>query len=217
MPGIRVPLTADADLFSRAVALGARVIWLHSYGQRFVDPAAGRPHKAPRMDKAVAPRVAAGHPIPSTPDDMPDRLDYDATTQQLRVGTGFVQNVTSRMWAYDVSGVNVLGKWFSYRRRTRDRPVIGGRRVSPLQEIQAEAWQPEYTSELIDLLNVPGLLADLEAQQAELLDRIVEGPQITVTDLTEAGVLPVPDDARKPSKKSAPQNTTDALFNVDPR
>ncbi len=99
-------------------------------------------------------------------------------------------------------------EWFSYRRRTRERPVIGGRQVSTLQDIQAETWQPEYTSELIDLLNVLGLLAELEPQQAGLLDRIVEGPQITVTDLTEAGVLPVPkthESRRRNQRPKAPR------------
>jgi hypothetical protein len=32
------------------------------------------------------------------------------------------------MWAYEVSGKNVLRQWFSYRRRDRSKPVIGDRR-----------------------------------------------------------------------------------------
>ena len=42
-PGLRVPLTADKSLFDEAVALGCEVVWLHCYGERFVDAAAGRP------------------------------------------------------------------------------------------------------------------------------------------------------------------------------
>jgi hypothetical protein len=41
-PGLRVPLTADAKLFAEAVTLGSEVIWLHCYGERFTDPAAGQ-------------------------------------------------------------------------------------------------------------------------------------------------------------------------------
>lgn len=77
---------------------------------------------------------------------------------------------------------------------------MGARRSSPLQQIQATAWRAEYTSELIDLLHVLGLLANLETEQAELLARIVDGPTITVDELTEAHVLPVPAEARKPPK-----------------
>jgi hypothetical protein len=41
------------------------------------------------------------------------------------------------VWAYQVSGKPVLTHWFSYRRRNRDRPIIGDRRSpSPLADIQ---------------------------------------------------------------------------------
>ncbi len=42
-PGLRVPLTADPALFAEAVEIGREVIWLHTYGERCVDAAAGRP------------------------------------------------------------------------------------------------------------------------------------------------------------------------------
>jgi type ISP restriction-modification system protein len=42
-PGIRVPLTADAHLWAEAVSLGEEILWLHTYGERFTDPARGRP------------------------------------------------------------------------------------------------------------------------------------------------------------------------------
>ena len=42
-PGVRVPLTADAELFTRAVELGRKVVWASTYGERCADAAAGRP------------------------------------------------------------------------------------------------------------------------------------------------------------------------------
>jgi hypothetical protein len=116
----------------------------------------------------------------------------------LHVGSGQISNVTPGMWSYDISGVNVLGKWFSYRRKTRERPVMGDRRVSRLQAIQPDRWLAEYTSELIDLLNVLGLLIELEPAQHALLTEIASSPTITVDDLAAAGILPVPLGARKP-------------------
>ena len=47
-PGLRIPLTADATLFCEAVALGCEVIWLHTFGERFISPRDGRPAGAPR-------------------------------------------------------------------------------------------------------------------------------------------------------------------------
>jgi hypothetical protein len=37
-PGVRIPLTADSNLFHEAIDLGQRVIWLHTYGERFITP-----------------------------------------------------------------------------------------------------------------------------------------------------------------------------------
>lgn len=42
-PGIRVPMTANRELWNQTVALGRHVIWLHTYGERFVDPRNARP------------------------------------------------------------------------------------------------------------------------------------------------------------------------------
>src|SRR5262249_32288007 len=64
-PGLRVPLTSDVKLFAVAMALGSEVVWLHCYGERFVDPKANRPKQAPRLPKASAPRIPADGAIPS--------------------------------------------------------------------------------------------------------------------------------------------------------
>jgi hypothetical protein len=33
-PGIRVPISADAELWQEAIAIGSEVLWLHTYGER---------------------------------------------------------------------------------------------------------------------------------------------------------------------------------------
>lgn len=48
----------------------------------------------------------------------------------------------------------------------------------PLGDIQPDHWLPEYTSELINVLNVLTLLVELEPKQADLLKRISDGPLI---------------------------------------
>ncbi|MGE0421784.1 MAG: type ISP restriction/modification enzyme [Reyranellaceae bacterium] len=176
-PGLRVPLTADAALFDEAAALGREVVWLHCYGERFVDAAANRPRRPPRLPKAEAPYVPEDGAIPSAPEPLPDEIDYDPATRRLRIGKGSVENVSPAVWAYEVSGKQVIRQWFSYRRRDRSRPIIGDRRPpSPLDSVQPESWLAEYTSDLIDLLHVLGRLVALEPAQAVLLDRICAGP-----------------------------------------
>ena len=134
-PGLRVPLTADAALFAEAATIGREVIWLHSFGERFTE---GRPAGVPRVASKPPTNPKEGR-IPSTPDGFPDSLDYDAAKQRLLVGTGYIDNVSPAVWAYEVSGKNVLRQWFSYRKRDRERPQIGDKRPpSPLGDIQPD-------------------------------------------------------------------------------
>ena len=180
-PGLRVPLTADKKLFDEAVALGREVVWLHCYGERFVDAAAGRPKGPPRLPKGEAPFVPADGAIPGAPEPLPETMDYDAAKRRLVIGKGFVENVTPAMRTYEISGKNVLDQWFSYRRRDRTKPLIGDKRPpSPLEKIQPDGWLAEYTEDLLNLLNVLGRLVALEPRQADLLDRIVAGPLVAV-------------------------------------
>ncbi|HYD37478.1 MAG TPA: type ISP restriction/modification enzyme, partial [Allosphingosinicella sp.] len=181
-PGLRIPLTAEANLFFEAAELGREVIWLHTFGERFVDPAEGRPVGPPRM--ANGPTIPKDGAIPSDAARMPDEIDYDAAARRLKVGAGFVDNVPPGAWAYEVSGKQVLRQWFSYRKRNRERPIIGDRRKpSPLGDIQPDHWLPEYTTELLNVLHVLGRLVELEPKQANLLDRICTGPTIPAAKL----------------------------------
>ncbi len=63
-PGLRIPLTAEPSLFTQAVHLGRRVIWLHTFGERFADAKAGRPPGPPRLPKDRAPRIPKDGAIP---------------------------------------------------------------------------------------------------------------------------------------------------------
>ena len=181
-PGLRVPLTANAALFAEAAILGREVIWLHSFGERFAD---GKPAGAPRLPKDRAPTIPKNGAIPSTPETFPDSIDYDAAKQRLKIGTGYIDNVPPAVWAYEVSGKQVLRQWFSYRKKHRERPQIGDKRKpSPLGDIHPDRWLPEYTSELINVLNVLGMLVELEPKQADLLKRVCDGPLIPASKIS---------------------------------
>lgn len=189
-PGLRIPLTADAALFAEAVALGRRVIWLHTFGERFVDATQQRPAGPPRLPDGRRPQVPAAGAIPNTPEGMPDEMSYSPGLQRLTVGQGYIEPVPKAVWDYEVSGKQVLVQWFSYRRKTRERPQIGDRRPpSPLGDIQPDHWLPEYTTELLNVLNVLGLLVDLEPQADELLHRIGAGPLLTGSMLEASGAF----------------------------
>lgn len=196
-PGLRVPLTSQADLFNRAVELGRRVLWLHTYGAEFADAGAGRPPGAPRRAAPDRPRVV--HPIPDAAKQMPEEIEYDPATQVLSVGEGRIEGVSPAIWEYETSGFRIVRRWFSQRKREPD-----GRRSSPLDDLVATSWSPEWTAELVDLLHVVGLLTELEPDQAALLNDILEGELLDVEDLKAAGVFPVANRlaAEQPEKQS---------------
>lgn len=201
-PGLRIPLTADVALFDEALRLGRQVVWLHTFGERLVATSEERPAGPPRLPGATAPRIPADGAIGSTADAMPDSISYDETKWRLWIGSGHVDNVPPAVWAYEVSGKQVLTQWFSYRRRTRSRPIIGDRRPpSPLGDIQPEKWLPEYTAELMNVLHVLGRLVALEPAQADLLDRICAGPLVSAEEVAAAIEAGQAADARDRSKR----------------
>ncbi len=131
---------------------------------------------------------------------MPETIDYDPAQQRLLIGSGFIDGVTPAMWNYEVSGKHVLRHWFSYRQKDRTRPVMGDRRPpSKLGEIQPDHWIADYTTDLIDLLNVLGLVIELEPQQAALLEKICGGSLVNLDTLQAAGALQIP--PPRPRKK----------------
>jgi hypothetical protein len=181
-PGLRIPITARPKLFTEAVALGRQVVWLHTFGERFADPKAGRPAAPPRLPKERAPRIPKEGAIPDDAESMPDQIGYDETKNRLLIGKGFIDNVPAAVWQYEVSGKRVLTQWFSYRKKNRERPIIGERRKpSKLGDIQPDHWLAEYTTELLNVLNVLGLLVEMEPAQAKLLEEICGGPTLNLS------------------------------------
>ena len=198
-PGLRIPFSADAKRFFEGAALGRRVIWLHTFGERMADPAADRPVGAPRLPAGERPQVPKGGAIPD--DELPETISYDPVQRRLKIGTGYIEPVAPEVWAYDVSGKSVLTQWFSYRKRDRSRPQIGDKRPpSPLGLIQPDGWLAEYTTELLDVINVLGLLVKLEPIQKAFLDSVCVGDCIPESELRALGALRIDLAAPPPAK-----------------
>jgi len=184
-------------MFSRAVEIGERVLWLHTYGERFADATAGRPPGPPRAPEEERPLVTVT--IPDTEASMPETIYYDPSAETLLVGAGRIAPVSQAVWEYETSGYKIVRRWFARRKREPE-----GRRSSPLDDIVATSWDAEWTTELLDLLNVLTLLVKLEPQQEELLADIERGELITVADLGGAGVLPV---TNRPTAEAPPRQS----------
>jgi hypothetical protein len=203
-PGIRVPLTRSQRLWTEAVRIGHEILWLHTYGERCTDSAAGRRPGPPKM-RVGRPTVRVG--IPDTEEGMPETITYDEPSRTLHVGDGVIGPVSPEVWNYRVAGMWVVKHWFGYRKKN---PT--GNRKSPLDDIVATAWAPSMTTELLELLNVLELCVALEPRQAALLDEIMEDRLFTIDDLTAAKVLPVPAAAKAAPKVGRGSD----LFSQDP-
>jgi predicted helicase len=117
-PGIRVPITANKELWDSATNLGRRVLWLHTRGERYVDSSKGCPRGTVLQENPNhRPKVVQA--IPNIPGRYPDELTYDDDTETLSIGEGKIAPVPQAVVDYEVNGMNVLRKWFGYRRATR--------------------------------------------------------------------------------------------------
>ncbi|WP_222949595.1 type ISP restriction/modification enzyme [Micromonospora chalcea] len=176
-PGIRVPITADAELWRAAVELGRTIVWLHTYGEAFTDPAAGR--DSIRFQAGDTRRIVNQTPV----EGMPETMAYDQATQRVRIGTGEWGPVPKAAFEYAVGGKNVLRSWFNYRKANP-----GGKKTSPLDEMKLDVWQAAWSVELIELLSVLTRLVEAEPAQDGILERVLDGPLISADELSAAGV-----------------------------
>lgn len=182
-PGVRVPLTADVEIWHEALDIGRELIWACTYGEAFTDSGAGRNKGDITFDVADPRRPKNLTPLG---EDLPDKLVYTESMDgegTLHVGQGSFGPVTPRMWAYDVGGMNVIKNWFSSR-----KAAPGGKKTSPLDQLHLESWPPEWITEFNELLTVLRRITGFEEDQAALLDRVLAGPVITRDELMAAGV-----------------------------
>jgi hypothetical protein len=169
-PDLTVPLTDDRALWAAGVEWGRRALWLMC-----------RDGERPRLPGGRRPYVRA--PLP----DRPGTLRYDPGEEALYLDEGRISPVPTEAWEFEVAGVRVLESWFAAR--------TGPAEPGTLAAIRPAAWPQGWTSELLELITVLALLAELRGSRAGL--RPV--PAVTAGELRRAGVLPVPAPARRPA------------------
>jgi len=193
IPGPRLPLTKDAGLFCRAAGLGRQLIWLHTYGERFIPRGQQKssvPQGAARCVKAV----------PEAQDDYPESYSFDAATTTLNVGNGRFAPVPSKVWEFSVSGLEVVKSWLSCRMKTG-----AGRKSSPLDNIRPKRWTPQLTTELLELLWVLEATVSKFPEMQKTLDDII------ASDLFTADELPRPAE----EEKKPPTISRDSQLTLD--
>ncbi|MHB1243834.1 MAG: type ISP restriction/modification enzyme, partial [Gaiellaceae bacterium] len=183
IPGPRIPITRDETLCDRAVELGRELLWLHTFGERFV-PSGERAGKIPpgRAKSTVA--------VPQTPDEYPESHRYDEETQTLHVGAGEFAPVSKAVREFSVSGLDVLGSWLDYRLKDG-----AGRRSSELDRIRPTTWPAEFSEELLRVLWILERTVELGRALDDLLDQISAGQVYLASELPE----PTKDETKAPA------------------
>ena len=171
-PGPRVPLTSDPILFEAVVAHGERLIWLQTFGERFV----GDEDRLP----------TSGLHWNAQPTRLPiDRSEviYNPQTEELRVANGVLVGLPSDVYAFEVSGMAVIPKWLGYRMVKLAGKAASSK--SPLDKIRPDSWSPAWSQELIEIVAALRESLAMLPQGVELLDAILVGPLISADDLPE--------------------------------
>ena len=173
----RLPISSDPYLWNEVVELGRLVIWLHTFAERSEAPA-GASSVFDQVTDAALPSydVAVGSAMPET-------VSYEPITRTISLGAGSWSNVDPRVWSYAVGGRGVIESWVGYRRK---KPK--GKRTSPLNDLVTTNWPSQWSREFSELLAVLTHLVHLEDQQADLLEKVLDGPLLSASDLEDLGV-----------------------------
>ncbi len=178
IPGPHVPITKDAALFQTVSALGKRLIFLHTYGERCV------PNDVAEGDIPCGSAIIVTD-FSTHEADYPEDFAYDATTKQLRIGAGIIGNVAAEVWQFSVSGLKVVKSWLAYRMKGG-----AGKASSALDDIRPRTWTLEFNYDLMQMLWVleatialfPELQAQLDAVIASEVFTALELPQPTAAE-----------------------------------
>jgi len=183
---LRVPITKDAALFKKIRDGGALLLWLHTYGERFVP-------KGKQRGQVPPGRTRCTKAVPAHADGYPESFAYDGAAQTLHVGEGEFAPVASGVYNFEVSGLMVVQSWLKYRMKKG-----AGRKSSPLDDIHPERWTSQFTTELLELLWVLEATIASYPEQAKLLEAVTIGECFQADELPE-----VPETMREPPKAGA--------------
>ena len=150
-PGPRVPITEDGVMFNQVVELGRRLIWLHTYAERFQGKDQGD-----SVPKGTATTIKG---VSDAPENYPETATYDSAKCEINVGGGRFGPVSAEIWEFEVSGLKVVQSWLGYRMKKR-----AGKKSSVLDEIRPKNWSARMSDDFLELLWV------LEATLGECQD-----------------------------------------------
>ncbi|NMM16011.1 MAG: hypothetical protein HHJ14_02405, partial [Cellulomonas sp.] len=175
-PGPRVPVTADPQLFTEAVSLGRRLLWLQTFGERFTGEA------QPEAKLPDVPGLGWITAVTAVPESSA-AITYDAATRTITIGDGALAGVSPEVWSFSVSGYEVVPRWLAYRTVKGYGRASEASRSTPLDAIRPGVWDDAWNDELLDLVRALTHTVEAQALAASMLDRVVTGPLLSAAAL----------------------------------
>jgi len=192
-PGPRIPFTRSPQLFLEMAEFGCYLLWLQTFGERF--------RTAERKVLNCDSTIRWSRRPTRIPADQRE-IGYDAEMHVLTVADGKLTGVSEAAWNFEVSGLQVVKKWFSYRTAKG-----AGRAASSdnlLDKIRPTAWQPEWCEELREIIHV---LTETERERLRgtaILQKILSGDLISADELPQP-----PDELRFPQSREIADDRLD--------
>ncbi len=197
-PGPRVPLTKDAKSFAAVAKLGRKLIWLHTYAERFRGDGQGEEVKQGNATTIKGVSSEKAH--------YPVEYNYNLATREITVGDGCFGPVAPEVWNFEVSGLAVVQSWLGYRMKKR-----AGKKSSPLDDIRPERWTPKMSDEFLELLWVLEATLAMEPELEGALDTVVASPCFTAAELP----TPEPSERKPPGSEEEDGGLLDLMGTED--
>ena len=123
VPGPKIPITKQFEIFRRGTKLGKELICIHTFGERLAHPEFKLEGNAYCLES-----------LPRQQDAYPERFTYTPETETIWACRGnkrkaFVTKVSPATWNFSISGFKPVQSWLKYRTK-------GGKVSSPLDRIR---------------------------------------------------------------------------------
>jgi len=181
--GPRLPITKDKILFKMGIKLGKELIWLHTFGDRFIPDG---------QIKGIIPpgKAKCEIGISSKPENYPTEFSYDKAKKTIYIGDGVFRPVSKEIWEFSISGFEVVKSWLGYRMKE-----ASGKSSSPLDNIRPESWTAELTEEFLNVLWILENTLKIYPKLSTFLENVLD------SELFDEKELPKPtEDEKKPLK-----------------
>jgi hypothetical protein len=189
-PGPRIPITDNAELFLRGALLGAKYIWLQTYGERWLS-------STPNSMGTLTGSAKIARPISVEDAHYPREFSFNPTSRTLTVGDGIISGVSPEVFGYCQSGLKPVESWLRYRMKERGGRAGREKTRSELDTIRPRCWT--FTQELLELLWVIEGCVGLWPTLHSFLEEVLDGNQIGAVRLPTPSETECNEPQRAPS------------------